>query len=118
MEQVFQTLEKVKEVLFVQTKNKIELYYEKYPVHLQGKKNSTTYELCLKTEDIPHFKYRFMFIEYLENDFPILLDIDEDIAVQLKINHSMFCNTAEELEMILQKIENSEKFKRVIKKLM
>lgn len=123
MEQAFQILEKIKETLFAQTENKVELFYEKYPVHLQGKENSTTYEICLKTKELPHFKYRFMFIEYLDNDLPILLDIDEDIIEELKLksptlNKTMFCNTFVEFENHMKTILGSSKIDRVVKKLL
>ena len=68
MKDIFNLFKKISEKLLSKTDNKVEIFCEEYPVHLQNKKNSKTYELCLKTKNLPHFKYRFMFIEYLDND--------------------------------------------------
>lgn len=81
--------------------------------------NSTyTYELYLGSSKNKDYKYRFCFIEYGINGFPVDIAMDQNISSELNLkNYIVRCNNKEEFENLLISILNSNCIVEVIQKL-
>ena len=99
------------ENLILQTDNVLFLKTEKY--------KTNTWEVCLKSVNLEHYKYRIMFLHKITiQDFPICVDFDEVIAEELSLNNKVYVHSKKDFDELIINIFSSNKIDRVVKALL
>lgn len=69
-----------------------------------------TFEVFLTVKGLEHYKYRMMFIEYSTISYPLMVIMNEELAVEYngKRNKSFIVKSMKDLEDMIDKVINSD----------
>jgi len=74
-----------------------------------------TFEFFITSPNIPNYKYRVLFMRYEIGFYPLLVVLDDEIAMDELINNQdVWCGNEEEFLQLLKKVLNSSKVRKVI----
>jgi len=76
-----------------------------------------SFEFFITSTSTPNYKYRIMFIRYEIEHYPLLIVLDGEIATYLNKAQEIWCKDEEEFKIVLQRIVESPKVRKVINNL-